>query len=74
MSIERLITMANQIGEFFRANPDSAQAKEDIVNHLKKFWAYNMRQQILVHVQEKQGAGLEPIVGEAIREHQASLL
>lgn len=74
MSIERLITMANQIGEFFRANPDTAQAKEDIVNHLKKFWAHNMRQQILVHVQEKQGAGLEPIVGEAIREHQASLL
>jgi formate dehydrogenase subunit delta len=74
MSIERLITMANQIGDFFRANPDTAQAKEDIVNHLKKFWALNMRKQILAHVQERQGAGLEPIVGEAIREHQSSLL
>lgn len=74
MTIERLITMANQIGEFFRANPDSAQAKQEIINHLKKFWALNMRQQIVAHVQDKQGAGLEPIVGEAIREYQSSLI
>ena len=74
MSIERLITMANQIGEFFRANPDPAQAKEDIINHLKKFWALNMRKQILAHVQNQQGVGLEPIVGEAIREYQSKLL
>lgn len=74
MSIERLITMANQIGEFFRANPDPAQAKEEIVNHLKKFWAHNMRQQILDHVQQHQGAGLAPLVGDAIREHASNLL
>jgi formate dehydrogenase subunit delta len=68
--------MANQIGDFFQANPDSAEAKKEIAGHLKKFWALSMRKQLVAHIEctQAQGAGLNPIVGEAIKEHQATLM
>ncbi len=75
MSTERLVTMANQIGDFFQANPDSAEAKKEIAGHLKKFWALSMRKQLVAHIEcnQAQGAGLNPIVGEAIKENVTSL-
>jgi formate dehydrogenase subunit delta len=72
MKIEQLITMANQIGTFFKSSPDQEQAKQDIVMHLKRFWALTMRLQLLEHVQQD-GQGLEPLVKQAILEHQALL-
>lgn len=71
MQTEHLITMANQIGDFFKSSPDQAQAKKDIAQHLQRYWAGSMRQQILTHVQEQQGQGLQPIVRDAICEHLA---
>lgn len=73
MNIDRLIAMANQIGSFFGAYPDTEQAKKDIANHLKRFWEQRMRKQIVRHVIENQGIGLEPIVQSAIKEHIAHL-
>ncbi|HYG31803.1 MAG TPA: formate dehydrogenase subunit delta [Methylophilaceae bacterium] len=73
MNVEHLITMANQIGDFFSSYPDKAQAQEDIAHHIQRFWAHSMRQQIVRHVNERQGEGLSPIVAAAIKEH-ASLL
>lgn len=73
MNLEHLITMANQIGDFFSSYPDPAQARQDIAHHIQRFWAHNMRQQLVCHVTENQGAGLSPIVAGAIKEH-ASLL
>jgi formate dehydrogenase subunit delta len=72
MNIEQLITMANQIGTFFKSSPDAEQAKKDIVMHLKRFWALSMRLQLIEHAQQE-GKGLEPIVKEAILQHQALL-
>ncbi len=72
MKIEQLITMANQIGTFFKSSPDEEQAKKDIVMHLKRFWALSMRLQLIEHVQHE-GTGLEPIVKDAILQHQALL-
>lgn len=74
MTIERLIVMANQIGDFFESYPNPEQAKEGIANHIKKFWALNMRQQIVNYVKEKDAAGLHMLVGAAIRENEAALL
>ncbi len=74
MNNEHLITMANQIGDFFKAYPDSQQAKSDIASHMKRFWALRMRKQIIEHVQAQPGVGLLPIVEEAIKEHQSSLM
>ncbi len=72
MKIEQLITMANQIGRFFKSTPDPEEAKKDIAMHLKRFWALTMRLQLIEHAQNE-GAGLEPIVKDAILQHQALL-
>ncbi len=69
MQTARLITMANQIGEFFQSTPDVAQAKEDIAQHLIKFWAKSMRLQLLTHVQDNNAEGLSPLVKEAVLTH-----
>jgi len=73
MNIEQLVTMANQIGTFFKSAPDKVQAKKDIAMHIKRFWALTMRLQLIEHTQSNAGAGLEPLVKEAILEHQALL-
>jgi len=73
MSIDNLVTMANQIGDFFKSYPDHEQAKIDIITHIKRFWALRMRQQIVAHVNEHQGQGLHPIVTEAIKQHSSIL-
>ena len=69
MNIDHLITMANQIGDFFKSYPDQEKAKEDIANHLTKFWAPSMRNQIKAYVEKEAGKGLELIVIDAIKKH-----
>lgn len=69
MQIEHLVTMANQIGDFYKSFPNQDEAKNDIAQHMKSFWASSMRQQILAHVNDKDGEGLEPIVCDAIKKH-----
>jgi len=69
MDIDHLITMANQIGDFFKSYPDQEKAKEDIANHLTKFWAPPMRNQIKAYVEKEAGKGLELIVIDAIKKH-----
>jgi formate dehydrogenase subunit delta len=69
MKTETLVKMANQIGDFFEAEPDKAQAQIDIANHLNRFWAKDMRNQIADHVKSTQGAGLHGQVAEAISKH-----
>ena len=69
MKIDHLIVMANQIGDFFKSSPDQIQAKKDIALHISRFWASSMRQQILKHVLDKKGEGLEGVVIAAISEH-----
>jgi formate dehydrogenase subunit delta len=69
MKIDHLITMANQIGDFFKSFPDQEQSKQDIAQHLLKFWAKSMRDQITLYVQNNNGEGLHALVKDAIREH-----
>jgi len=69
MQTERLITMANQIGDFYKSFPDESQSKHDIAQHLEKFWALSMRSQIIDYVNQKNGEGLYDIVRDAIKEH-----
>jgi formate dehydrogenase subunit delta len=65
MRIERLVSMANDIGAFFDAEPDKSEAAKGIANHLKRFWDPRMRRQIVAHYREG-GAGLNPVVRSAI--------
>ncbi|WP_029147285.1 formate dehydrogenase subunit delta [Methylophilus sp. 5] len=69
MDVEKLIKMANQIGDFFEANPDVEEAKLEIASHLKKFWNSVMLKSLVAHVQQQQGLGLHPRVIAAIQQH-----
>jgi formate dehydrogenase subunit delta len=69
MQNETLIKMANQVGDFFGADPDTAQANIEIANHLNRFWTLDMRQQIARYVSEKSGSGLHAQVITAISQH-----
>ena len=63
-SVEKLVKMANQIGDFFGAQKIGAAA--GMAEHLRKFWAPHMRESIIEHVQHG-GAGLDPVAIEAIK-------
>ncbi|KQT36117.1 MULTISPECIES: formate dehydrogenase subunit delta [unclassified Methylophilus] len=69
MEVDKLIKMANQIGDFFEANPDVEDAKLEIASHLKKFWNSVMIKSLVAHVQQQQGTGLHPKVLAAIQQH-----
>lgn len=69
MQTEQLIKMANQIGDFFEAEPNQSQAQEDIANHLNRFWTLDMRRQLAAYVKEKNGTGLHQQVISAISTH-----
>ena len=66
MDIHHLVTMANQIAEFFRSsNPDRAEAVAATAQHLRSFWDPRMRREIIAHYREG-GAGLDPVPRSAI--------
>ena len=56
MALERIIVMANQIGDFFSAYPPERRA-EGIRNHLRTYWDPRMREELLEHIAAG-GAGL----------------
>ena len=70
MSIDNLVTMANQIGTFFSSYPDQAEGRTEIAKHLQRYWAPSMRKQLYAHVDLDAGDGLTPIVLDAIQEHR----
>lgn len=65
MKTERLVQMANDIGNFFGAEPQRTDAISGISNHMRKFWEPRMREAIIKHL-EAGGAGLDDVVREAI--------
>ena len=69
MDIQRLISMANQIGDFYESYPNQTHAQQDIAGHLNKFWALAMRKQIAEYVQVQGGNGLHLQVVNAIKSH-----
>jgi formate dehydrogenase subunit delta len=73
MKVDNLVTMANQIGTFFESYPDRAEASSEIAVHLKRFWAPRMRSQLLLHLDQQQGAGLSALVLSSINAHRALL-
>lgn len=72
MDIHHLVKMANQIGNFFEAEPDQQQASQDIATHIKRFWEPRMRREIVAYAINS-GEGLLPIVAKAIQDNQQLL-
>jgi len=69
MDIQRLISMANQIGDFYESYPNQSHAQKDIAEHINKFWALSMRKQIAQYVTEQGGSGVHTQVQSAIKSH-----
>ncbi len=62
---EKLVYMANQIGKFFASQRDR-EPVAGIAEHIRMFWEPRMRHDIFVHLEQHGGAGLDPLVREAI--------
>jgi formate dehydrogenase subunit delta len=62
---EQLIQMANDIANFFRAEPVREDAIAGIVNHINKYWTRRMREKLIGQIQH--GAeGLDELPRAAI--------
>lgn len=64
-TLDRLIYMANQIGWFFKSQPE-AKRVPGVVDHIQHFWDPRMKREIFAHVGNG-GAGLEPVPLEALQ-------
>jgi formate dehydrogenase subunit delta len=73
MHADQLIRMANQIGSFFEAMPDRAEALENAAHHIKSFWEPRMRRELLAHVDASAQPPLNDFVAEAVARHRAML-
>jgi formate dehydrogenase subunit delta len=62
LALERLLSMANQIGDFFAPYPPPRRA-EGIRNHLRTYWDPRMRDALLAHI-DGGGTGIAPHVVE----------
>ena len=65
MNVERLVRMANDIGNFFKSEPDHGVAVDGVALHLKRFWDPRMRKEIVAYV-DGGGAELMDLVREAV--------
>ncbi len=66
---DRLVSMANQIGQFFAAQDSGGSggdaAAEGIADHLRRFWDPRMREAIVAHLRDG-GTGLDPLPRAAV--------
>jgi formate dehydrogenase subunit delta len=67
----QLVKMANDIGRFFRAEPNHEEAIAGVSNHIAKFWSRRMREKILAHFKQG-GDGLDELPREALARIAAS--
>lgn len=66
MDNSNLIKMANNIGAFFKSEPDRDLAIQGVEQHMKNFWEPRMRKQIVAYV-DNGGTDLMDIVAEAVK-------
>ncbi len=67
MDIHHLVTMANQIAEFFAtSNPDRGEAVKATAQHLRNFWEPRMRREIIAHVKQRSGEELNDVARDAV--------
>jgi formate dehydrogenase subunit delta len=64
---EQIVQMANDIGNFFRAEHDRKVALDGISNHINKFWTRRTRQRLLDYVAQG-GNELEELPLAAVKQ------
>ncbi|NOT13113.1 MAG: formate dehydrogenase subunit delta [Methylococcaceae bacterium] len=65
MKIERLIKMANDIGDFFNAESNKEIAAEGVKKHILRSWDPRMRRAIFSYYQED-GSQLSDLAKKAV--------
>ncbi|WP_347989222.1 formate dehydrogenase subunit delta [Methylomonas sp. AM2-LC] len=65
MDNSNLVKMANNIGAFFRSEPDRDMAIKGVEQHIRNFWEPRMHRQIIEYSQTHDNE-LMDIVAEAI--------
>jgi formate dehydrogenase subunit delta len=63
--IDKLVRMANQIGEFYAAMPEH-EATEGAAAHLRMYWTPKMIREIIAFADQGH-PGLNPIAASAVR-------
>jgi formate dehydrogenase subunit delta len=64
---DHLVKMANDIGNYFRAEPVHEEAVAGIANHIARYWTKRMREKLAVHIQQEGDAALDELPREALR-------
>jgi formate dehydrogenase subunit delta len=64
--IEKLVRMANQIGDYFKAMPEQ-EAVNGAADHLRLYWTPKMVGEIIAYV-DSGHVGLNAVAGRAIGE------
>jgi formate dehydrogenase subunit delta len=73
MDIHHLVKMANNIGDFFAAEPDKAKAAKGVADHIRNFWEPRMRREMLSYIDQASGEGLSDIALTALRTYRKEL-
>jgi formate dehydrogenase subunit delta len=66
MNIEHLVSMANDIGNFFNGEVGQKEAPASIALHISRYWDPRMRSQIIAHAASG-GEGLQPTALAAVK-------
>ncbi len=71
---QNLVTMANQISDFFRFQGDEQSAMRSIAAHLHHFWAPSMRRDLVACLDTGAGEQMQPLVRSAVLHYKDRLL
>jgi formate dehydrogenase subunit delta len=63
---EHLVSMANDIANFFHSESDRQVAVDGIARHIQRYWEPRMRRKILAHFAEHHGEGLNELARLAV--------
>ncbi|HEY8010415.1 MAG TPA: formate dehydrogenase subunit delta [Rudaea sp.] len=63
---EHLVTMANDIANFFHSESDRQVAVDGVTRHIQRYWEPRMRRKIVAHLAEHNGEGLSDLARLAV--------
>ncbi len=66
MNVDKLVRMANQIGDNFDTG-DTPAAVAGVLDHITRFWTLDMKKQIIAHARDGK-TGLNEIASAAVTE------
>lgn len=69
MNVDNLVKMANQIARFFEPWADRTAARNEVANHLRRFWSPRMRKALIEHINARTPEhGVAPLAVQAVVE------